>query len=195
MAKKEIVIEKYTKKASARILKEVLKVDKKASKLTSLDQAFVILMTHWDMELNIKVSVDGITTCTLCQDWNPGDSPKWEFDASVWDEKHGDWDWSVIYKTILEDIIKKKYYKKPKMTKKLQAQLEEKKKTVEVEKPKEDIKDIEIFSKPQISLEELKRRRGNICAKISNGKKKNKDVSSLEKELKEIKEQIKNYPK
>ena len=39
-----IMKEKYTKKATAKIIAEVLKLNPKASKLTSLDQAFVLLM-------------------------------------------------------------------------------------------------------------------------------------------------------
>ena len=43
-------MEKYTKKASAKVYKEVLKLDKKAPKSITYDQSFVLLMENWNME-------------------------------------------------------------------------------------------------------------------------------------------------
>lgn len=109
--------EKYTKKATAKIISEVLKIDPKASKLTSLDQAFVILMTHWDMELSVGLT-NKITSCSLYR--NEEVVYEWLFDQSVqvWMDNMGDWDWNIIYKTVLEDIIKNKLYKPAKKRKK-----------------------------------------------------------------------------
>ena len=47
-------MEKYTKRASARIIKEILKYRESVSGNTTYDQAYVILMTEWDMECGIE---------------------------------------------------------------------------------------------------------------------------------------------
>lgn len=176
-------MEKYTKKTSARILKEVLKVKPQASKLTSHDQAFVILMTEWDLELSVETK-----KTTICQLYRDNEvAYKWEFD-DIFNE--GDWDWNVIYKTTLEDIIKHKLYKRPKLTKKQLKQKEEARKLEEKanqEKQKPVV--------PQLSIDDLKKKRSNLSAKISNYRKKGKDVTSLEHEMDEIRKLIKNTKK
>lgn len=176
-------MEKYTKKTSTRILKEVLKVNPNASKLTTHDQAFVILMTHWDLELSVETK-----KTTICQLYRDGEVVyKWEFNGVF---KEGDWDWNVIYKTVLEDVIKNKLYKRPKLTKRQIKQLEEQKK--QEERKKQEPK---ITPTPKIDIKELRKRRGNLSVKICDWKKKGKDVVALEKELDDLKQQIKNYKK
>lgn len=110
-------MEKYTKKASAKVYKEVLKLDKKAPKSITYDQSFVLLMENWNMELGVEKQLNKPTKCFLYRD---DQIPfEWEFDNNVvW--KDGDWDWNIIYKTTLEDIISKKLYKRPKTTKRNQ---------------------------------------------------------------------------
>ena len=88
-------MEKYTKKATAKIFAEVLKVDPKASKLTSLDQAYVILMSHWDMELSIYKPLHELTKVALFRD--DLIVKEWKFENG-WDDKEGDFDWNTIYK-------------------------------------------------------------------------------------------------
>lgn len=176
-------MEKYTKKTSTRILKEVLKVKPQASKLTSHDQAFVILMTEWDLELSVETK-----KTTLCQLYRDNEVVyKWEFD-DIFNE--GDWDWNVIYKTTLEDIIKHKLYKRPKLTKKQLKQKEEAKKLEEKTKQEKQKPVV-----PQLSIEDLKKKRSNLSAKISNYRKQGKDVTSLEHEMDEIRKLIKNTKK
>ena len=104
---------KYTKKASARIIKEVQKFNPKASANTSYDQAFVALMTEWDMELGIETS-NGITTCAVYRDGSVVYTCEFK---DAWDDKTGDWDWNTIYRTVLEHIIKTRMYKRPKVSK------------------------------------------------------------------------------
>lgn len=191
MAKKEEIIEKYTKKATARILAEVLKVNPKASKLTTLDQAFVILMTHWDMELGIINKLHQPTKVSLYRDEEI--PAEWEFENG-WDEKQGDFDWNTIYKEVLEDIIKRRLYKRPKLGKKAQKKYDEelaKKKAIR----EAESKPVEI-EKPKVSLVELKQQRGILSSKISYWRKTKRpesDIAVLESKLNEIKEQIKNY--
>lgn len=104
---------KYTKKASARILKEVQKINSKAPLTTTFDQAFVLLMTVWDMELGVETT-NTSTTCAISRDGSIVHTM--EFD-NVWDNKVGDWNWNVIYKDVLEHIIKTRMYKRPKISK------------------------------------------------------------------------------
>lgn len=107
--------EKYTKKVTAYIYKELVKVNPKISKLTSLDQAYVILMDKWDMQLSVNM-IDYKTKCVL---YNKDDEAlfEWDFKEDIWDKKQCDWNWSVIYKDVLEDIIKQKLYKPKKKSK------------------------------------------------------------------------------
>ena len=179
----------YTKKATARILKEVLKVNPKASGRTTLDQAFVILMTEWDMELSIQTSGKE----TVCHLYRDSDKVKeWNF-IDAWDYKVGDWDWDVIYKDVLETIIKEKLYKRPKLGKRAQKKLDEeraerlRKEEEETRKETQNSED----EKPKFNIQDLRKKRDNLSVKIWDWKKKGKDVSILEKELNEVKELIK----
>lgn len=104
---------KYTRKASTRIIKELLKINPKVSGNTTFDQAFVELMEYWDLELGVENKLNK-TYCYIFKDGNVAN----EFVLdNQWDEKEGDWDWNVIYKTTLETIIKLKLYKRPKLSK------------------------------------------------------------------------------
>jgi hypothetical protein len=104
---------KYTRKASTRIIKELLKINPKVSGNTTFDQAFVELMEYWDLELGVENKLNK-TYCYIFKDGNVVN----EFILdNQWNEKEGDWDWNVIYKTTLETIIKLKLYKRPKVSK------------------------------------------------------------------------------
>ena len=187
--------EKYTKKATAKIIAEVLKLDPKASKLTTLDQAFVFLMGHWNMELGLMTKLNEPTKATLYRD---DDTPmEWSFE-DVWIDKDGDYDWNRIYKEVLEDIIKKKLYKRPKLGKRAQKKYEEevalKKAKREAEEAKENI--VPEAPKPKLTIQELRKRRDNLSVKLCDWKKKNKDpmaIAEAEKQLEELKKQIKEY--
>jgi hypothetical protein len=186
--------EKYTKKATAKIIAEVLKLNPKASKLTSLDQAFVLLMTHWDMELSLLSKLNEPTKAILYRD---DDTPyEWLFE-NAWNDKEGDYDWNTIYKTVLEDIIKKKLYKRPKLGKRAQKKYEEEiaKKKAEREAREVEENKVEVETS-KVSLVELRTQRGQLYAKISNWKKQKKDpnvIAAMEVQLEEIKKQIKEY--
>lgn len=186
-------MEKYTKKASARILKEVLKIDSKASGFTTMDQAFVTLMNHWDMYIDV-VNSDNSTVCTLYRD---DDKPHtWKF-KDLWDSKEGDWDWNTIYKTVLEDIIRLKLHKRPKLGKRALKKLEEDKKTKKVEEVEEVVITKATLTKTEtpLTITDLRKKRDNLSVKIWDWKKKGKDVTELNKEFESIKEQIKKLAK
>lgn len=184
-------MEKYTKKATARIMQEVFKLNPKASKLTSFDQAFVILMDHWDLEMSIYTNVSKQTTCTLHRG---DDKPKeWKFE-DAWDSKAGDWDWNTIYKTVLEDIIKGKLYKRPKLGKRAQAKLEKEKAEAKAKEEKEALKKQKIEDASK-RIEDLKKKKGNLQVKKSDWKKSGKDISGLVDEIEKINTEIKTLKK
>ena len=190
-------MEKYTKKASAKVLKEVLKINPKASGYTSFDQAFVILMTEWNLELSIGTDVENNTTCILHRDEDK--VREWVL-ADVFDRKVGDWDWTTIYKTVLEDIIKEKLYKRPKLGKRALKKLEEEKAKAPKNIIDEDDEEVEspVETKPATkkpSLEQLRETRGRLSARISNAKKRGMKMPDLERELEAVKQQIKELSK
>lgn len=179
--------EKYTKKATARILKEVLKVNPKASGFTTLDQAFTILMDHWDLELGIEsIHVNKRSNNTVLTLYRDGDKVEtWDTKKDLWDSKEGDFDWNFIYKLVLENIIRLRLYKRPKVSKRTA-------KVVTREPVEEVVTKSEIVTPtPTLSVSDLRKKRDNLSVKIWDWKKKGKDVTELEKELVEIKAKIK----
>lgn len=109
-------MDKYTKRASSRIMKEALKFNPKLSGNTTFDQAFVLLMTNWDMELSIETTKTG-TKCSIYRVGEITYTFEWTIEES-WSDKDRDWNWDFIYKTVLEHIIKTRMYKKPKAKRK-----------------------------------------------------------------------------
>lgn len=138
---------KYTKKASARIIKEVQKINPKAPLTTTFDQAFVLLMTEWDLELGIEKN-DNTITITLHKDGNSSELFKWST-KDAWSEKDCDFNWDFIYRNALERIIKDKLYKRPKISKR---ELNAQKKAAEL-KAKEDAKAAAKAEKERIKKE------------------------------------------
>ena len=108
-------MEKYTKRASARIIKEILKFKESISGNTTYDQAYVILMTEWDMECGVEKTLTK-TKCDIYRDKVIVHTFEWSIDES-WVEKSRDWNWDFIYRTVLEHIIKTRLYKRPKTKK------------------------------------------------------------------------------
>lgn len=138
---------RYTKKASARIIKEVQKINPKAPLSTTFDQAFVLLMTEWDLELGIE-KTDTFTTTTLYKDGNSSELFKWP-SKDAWSEKDCDFNWDFIYRNVLERIIKDKLYKRPKISKR---ELNAQKKAAEL-KAKEEAKAAAKAEKERIKKE------------------------------------------
>jgi hypothetical protein len=189
-------MEKYTKKATARILKEVLKFKPDASGFTTLDQAFVILMDEWDLD----ISVEGHKDSTLVVLYKDGEKPKeWKF-KNLWIPNEGDFDWNVIYKTVLEDIIYDKLYKRPKLGKRAQAKLEkekaERKKQAKVEVEETEVVTVVIPKKEApVDLEGLRDKRDALTMKIWYMKKEGKDTKELEYEKEEMNLMIRKLAK
>lgn len=122
-----------------------------------------------------------------------------------------DWDWSYIFKTIIEWMMRKrKGTKKVKLSQKqIKSRIVELRDIIKDAKgadKRKAIKEYNELSKQiveekhqapviKVDIKDLRKKRDNLSVRIWDWKKKNKDVSELEKQLQEIKEQIKNYKK
>lgn len=193
MAKTVKATEKYTRKASARIIKEILKFKPKVPGNTTFDQAFTILMEEWDLEMSIKRQYTGETICQLYRDEET--VKEWVYENDIaWIEKDGDWDWNIIFKDVLEDIIKLKLYKRPKLGKRAQKKQDEKVAKLKEERIK--AAEAEVKANEKVPFEVLKQKRNQLSSKITNLKKAKRDpneIAELQKQLDEVKLQIKNY--
>ena len=154
-----------TKKASTRIFKELEKINPKISPKTTLQQAFEILMTEWDLELSIESTVTS-TTCHIYKDNNIAHTFNWTKKES-YNSRECDWDWNFIYKNVLEHIAKTRMYKRPKISKSELRRIEKEKaeaakaaakqakldeKAVKI-KAKEDAKKAKVEAREQKKLE------------------------------------------
>lgn len=192
-------MEKYTKKANATIMKHVLKADPKASGRTTYDQAYVILMTEWDLEGDL-VSTTQETTFKIWRDGEVCHSLTWSKKESF-NEKEGDWNWDLIYKDVLQVIIKDKLYKRPKLGKRAAAKLAKEKeeatkkaavvakKEAEEKATKKANADAKVAVEKDIEL--LKKRKKQLYMKIYNDSKRGIDTSHLQKEHDELVNRIK----
>lgn len=182
-------MEKYTKKANATVMKHVLKVNPNASGRTTFDQAYVILMTEWDLEGDL-VSTTTETTFKVWRDGEVCHTLTWTKKESF-NEKEGDWNWDLIYKDVLQAIIKDKLYKRPKIGKRAAAKLaKEKEEAAKLEAKKAAKKQAE--EKLQMDIISAKKRKDNLSVKISDWKKKGKDTSELRKEWEMLRDFLKN---
>lgn len=183
-------MEKYTKKANAYIMKHVLKINPKASGHTSFDQAYVMLMNEWDLEGDlVSTTID-----TIFKIWRDGEvchTLTWSKKESF-NEKEGDWNWDLIYKDVLQVIIKDKLYKRPKLSKravtKLAKEKEEARKVAESKSQK-----LKAEEQLKLDIEAAKKKKNNLSAKISMYKKKGKDISEFIKEREEIDKFLKTH--
>lgn len=182
-------MEKYTKKANAYIMKQVLKVNPKASGRTTFDQAYVMLMTEWDLEGDL-VSTTTETTFKVWRDGEVCHTITWPKKKSF-NEKEGDWDWDLIYKDVLQAIIKDKLYKRPKIGKRVAAKLAKEKEEA-AKLAAEEVAKKQAEEKLLMDIEEAKKKKNNLSVKISMYKKKGKDTSELRKEWETLRDFLKN---
>lgn len=187
---------KLTKKASAKVFKLVEKINPQASKLTTYDEAYVIIFTEYDLEGAMMADVRGDVTFHVYRGEEPIPIATYKFPKGYTD---GDFDWNTIYKEVLENVISRRLYKKPKLGKRAQKIHDEKMNAIKLEIEKRKAQKINESSKPEINLpndlDDLKRLKGNLKVKIYTWKKKNKDVSELEIELKAIEDKINSMKK
>ena len=183
---------KLSKKASAKVWGVAAKFQPNLSKNTSYDEAWEIIATEGELEGEIDVNKWGQGKFTLYR----GEEvlKVYELDVIFRD---GDWDWTTIYKTVCEDVVARRLYKKPKLSKKAQKQKDEEvARLAQERKLKEELEEQAMLKEQQKqpeleqTKEELDRLKFNLKMKIKNWTKKGKDVSELESELKEINEKI-----
>ena len=110
---------KLSKKATADIISFVLAINPNHSKLTSYDEAWDIISEYGGITGNLytgKNKKQSKTKFELIKESN--DSIIYTFE---WDNKDvfcdGDWDWTKIFREVIDYIIKNKVIKKPRKKK------------------------------------------------------------------------------
>ena len=181
-------IQKYTKKANAYIMNHLLKMNPKASKLTSFDGAYVYMMNEWNLDGDLELS-KGIASFKIWRDDEVVETLTWP-KAKAWIDKEMDFDWNLIYKDVLEKIIKNRLYKRPKLSKRALKKKEEAKQEAIIEANKErEAK--ELAKKKEEELVSMRKKKNNLQQRIYDWKKKGKDPTELIKELDEVVEYLK----
>ncbi len=186
---------KLSKKVTVDIYKHVEKVVPGITKNTTYDEAWDILSQAWEFEGDLTHTVKDKTVFTLYRDGLTVETYKL---GDMWDEKVGDFNYTDIFRTVLENIIKRRLYKRAKLGKKAQKEYDEK-----VAKAKKEVKVAEeVSTEPVVikiesepTIDELRKKRDNISVKIYDWKKKGKDVTELETELASVKEQLQKRTK
>ena len=123
-----MAVVKISKKCTADILKHVLKIEPKISKSTTWDEAWNILSAAWEFEADLVHTVKEKTVFTLYRDGLLVETYKL---GDMWDEAKGDFNYTDIFRTVLDNITKRRLYKRPKLGKRAQKKYDE-----EVEKAK-----------------------------------------------------------
>lgn len=192
---------KASKKASSSIISLVQAIDSSKSKLISYDEAWEVISKYTGIDGGIYNSIKTdktVFTLSIKSDDEDIEIGKIEFDSKdVFLD--GDWDWTVIFKTVIEYMIKNKLVKKPR-TKKGGSKSDGKyvlkrSKTAQISKISTELtKSLPKEEKAVKSqdIQELRKKRFKLSCKISNWKKKGKDITQLEKEYNELRQIIKN---
>ena len=101
-----------------------------------------------------------------------------------------DFDWNLIYKDVLEKIIKNRLYKRPKLSKRALKKKEEAKQEAIIEANKErEAK--EIAKKKEEELVSMRKKKNNLQQRIYDWKKKGKDASELIQEYNRVSKKLK----
>ena len=101
-----------TKRASAKIIKELLKYKEKVSGNIKLHEAFNILINEWLLEASVEQK-NNVTKFHIFRDDENIYTFEWD---DEYDEKD-EWNWNVILKEVLEYIISNKLWKRIKTKK------------------------------------------------------------------------------
>lgn len=173
---KNEAIEPYTKKCTTKILDKVLKVDPKAKKTTTFDQAWVILAEKYNMEGSLEYSSGKGTRFILYKDNNAVHEFHWE--GRLWNDKECDFEWNTIYKEVLEWCISVRMFKKGKWNPKEIEHIDDSEETTVVEEQKE------------FTIDDYKKELQHLSARKSNVKKTGKDATEIEAHIAEVKAKI-----
>ena len=176
MIMKNEVIEPYTKKCTTKILDKVLKVDPKAKKTTTFDQAWVILAEKYNIEGALECTVEKGTRFILYKDDKAVHEFHWK--DRLWNDKEGDFEWNTIYKEVLEWCISVRMFKKGKWSPKEIEHIDDSDDVPVVEEPKE------------LTIDDYKKELQHLSARKSNAKKAGKDITEIEASIAEVKSKI-----
>ena len=183
-----------SKKASSNIISFVQAIDQKASKLTSYDEAWDIISAYGGITGNLITNNYKKKHGTVFEIIRESDESiihkfEWSNDKVFCD---GDWNWTLIFKDVLDYIIKNKIVKKPrsnktqissqisKISSKVNKCLPEKKNTV---KSQENAVKID-----SMDIEELKKKKTALYGRIRDWRIKGKDTTELIKQYNKISE-------
>lgn len=114
---------KISKKCTADILKHVQKIEPTISKNTTWDEAWDILSQAWEFEADLAHTIKDKTIFTLYRDGLAVATYKL---GDMWDEKTGDFNYTDIFRTVLDDVTKRRLYKRAKLGKRAQKEYDEK---------------------------------------------------------------------
>lgn len=182
--------DKISKKASSYVINIVQKINSQATKLTTWDQAWDIISEWASLEgelISNNNSRSADTTFELSKDNKILKVFTWPT-AEVFDA--GDWDWTRIFKEVIEYIFKEKIIKIPRKKRsdigEVRKQPVQRTKTSQISSSKHEVKkDV-----PK-ELEALKKRKMNLYHKIYNLQLKHKDAKEYIIQYNNITEQIK----
>lgn len=113
---------KISKKCTADILKHVQKIEPTISKNTTWDEAWNILSEAWEFEADLSHTIKDKTVFTLYRDGLLVETYKL---GDMWDDKLGDFNYTDIFKSVLDNITKRRLYKRPKLGKRVQKKYDE----------------------------------------------------------------------
>ncbi len=161
---------KISKKATAKIIELVQSIDKSIGKNISFVEAWGIIAEYVGVEGSITTDVHNSTIFEIYKDDQVIGSLSWD---NAFDPLQGTWDWTLMYKDVIEYMMSHKLVKKPRTSKK-----------VVVVPTKVDKQSTKVDN----DLDTLKRRKNTLYRKIRNIRLKTPtaDVSGLVKEYDEI---------
>lgn len=130
-----MAVVKISKKCTADILKHVQKIEPTISKNTTWDEAWDILSQAWEFEADLTHTIKEKTVFTLYRDGLLVETYKL---GDMWDEVKGDFNYTDIFKTVLDNITKRRLYKRPKLGKRAQKKYDEEVEKAKASKQKEE---------------------------------------------------------
>lgn len=189
--------EKFSKKASSNIISFAQAIDPNASKLISYNEAWDIISEYGGITGGLYTQHNkkhSLTTFDIIKESNDEiiHSFSWK-NEDVFNE--GDWDWTKIFKEVLEYILKNKIVKKPrskKPSKTHQISKETEKMNKLSSSKLNSVKSQENTVKfDSMSIDELKRKKTALYSQIYDWRKKGKDATKLINEYNELSKYLK----
>ena len=126
---------KISKKCTADIYKHVEKAVPGITKNTTWDEAWNILSAAWEFEADLVHTINEKTVFTLYRDGLLVETYKL---GDMWDEAKGDFNYTDIFRTVLDNITKRRLYKRPKLGKHTQKKYDEEVEKAKTKKQKEE---------------------------------------------------------